>query len=187
MIMIFITYKTTELRQFKKRQLKKKYEIINDFLAPISIVKEAIAQNTTDKVILSIDDKSEQIYYEPVKEEYQYDNDLNFVKFWSQLFNKINEKIDSAYKNKTVNNLEHIKLVIVNQSEILGQWQSVEVLSAIRHDAHIFWISVDNLLAVINKVEKKRKKNDKSDKTQDFLNELRRKCKAIYPNKHEKL
>lgn len=185
--MIFITYKTTELQQYKKKSSKKKYEEINDFLSPISIVKEEIKPETIKKIVTSVNDESEQIYYEPVKEKYEYNKDLDFIDFWSQLFDEINKKIETAYKNNTITTLEHIKLIIVNQSEILGQWQSVEVLSAIRHGAHLFWISVDDLLAVINKVKEKREKNDRGGKQQDFLNELRKKCKAIYPNKHERL
>lgn len=185
--MIFITYKTTELKAYNKNTHEPNYIKINKFLEPLSLVKNGINKANTDKIISAINDSEEQIYFEPVQEDFKYDDNLNLVSFWKDLFNKAEEMLKKAKENQKADSEKKNEIIIINQSEILGQWQSIELLTGLRHFSRVFWINVDNFLSVVNKVLDEYKSGDLSTKKTFFIKELRKKCKCVFPNTNEKL
>lgn len=172
--MIYITYRTKEMFEIDRTTLKRKYRIINDFLCKYSLNGEKSIVNTPVNDLISlIKEDEEQIYYEMVV--FGYDGSIKGTEItsnWNQIFKSIDKVLESKrnilvekYKDKKdkkskkdffkkVGKLDN-KVIIVNMDNNLGQWQGIEILTAIKHNAKIYWISLDKLIKIIGYCEAK--------------------------------
>lgn len=170
--MIFITYQTSELKQFysynKKRRIA--YKVINQFFNDSSF---AISMNIINDDIQDIfdaiikNDNQNKVYYERVDENFKSNiSPVSIFLKWQQLFNKLSEhyrkEVMSSDDEKTLPDLKY-KIIILNNDEKLGPWQSVEILNAISREAELYWLTVQDFINVIEKT-----KADSSDKDQTF-------------------
>lgn len=158
-----------------------KYKKINDFFKNITIFNENL-----ESTINSINDDDEQIYYECVKEPYDR-KDEDYISFWAKLFERAENQIKAAKEKSNAAFEKTNDIIVINETEILGQWQSLEVLTGLRYSSRVFWISVDALLKTIKKLDKKYGSSDKSKSKTLIISALRKKCKPVFPSKHEKL
>lgn len=175
--MIYITYCTKEMMEIDYKLSRRKYEITNDFLGKISFNADYSVVNTDVSTIVSkISSDTEQIYYEKVV--WDYNNDIKpseILNKWDELFKeidrRINNKCNELIKNisddvksvannikikKDLNKLSN-KVIVVNMSQNLGPWQSIEILISIKHGAQVYWIGVDDFISIINDITSEEK------------------------------
>ena len=176
--MIIITYRTSELKSLGKDG-KPKYEAINTLLKEISIVDKYLEDyKSFNDILEKINSENEQIFYEPVNAEYKEKQDVDYVENWKKLFEMIDRKILEFNKSKEKGSVIQNKVFIVNNTETLGPWQSLEVLTSLRHNSLVYWISVDALVGVVGKVIKANF-DDKNEKRLSFSKELLKQAKQL--------
>lgn len=175
--MIFITYKTNELKKLDENNIPR-YKVINVFLQDKTIISGKLNNKTINNIVNHINDSEEQIYYEKVLDNYSYGKTgVNYVELWSKLFSKAEDKIKEIIKNNKVNLRNNI--VIVNDNENLGPWQSLEVLTGLRHFGNVYWISVDKFIKTIRKATKKYSNESCVNQKVHFIELLKKTWKQV--------
>lgn len=187
--MIFITYQTSELKQFynynKERHIA--YKVINQFFddCNFAISMNIINNSLEDIFDAIIKNKNEnQVYYERVEDNFKNDaSPISIFLKWQQLFNKLSEhyrkEAMSLDDEKTLPALKY-KIIILNNDEKLGPWQSVEILNAISKEAELYWLTVQDFINVIEKT--KVDNNNKIQTFESFERRLNKKAKKILAN-----
>lgn len=184
--MIFITYQTSELKQFYNYNKERcvAYKVINqffnnsDFAISMNIINDDL-HDIFDAIIKN--ENQNKVYYERVDENFKSNASpvCIFLK-WQQLFNKLSEHYKkeamSLDDEKKLPNLKY-KIIILNNDEKLGPWQSVEILNAISKEAELYWLTVQDFINVIEKTKADNK--NKNQTFESFERRLIKKAKKI--------
>lgn len=160
--MIFITYQTKELKAHHCINDKPYfvYEKINQFFERYGIaINKNIVKDSLEDILEEINCNSlnEKIYYEKVDEHFNYIiKPIEIFSKWERLFKELNNYYENKIKAKEdVNNLSPIKLkiIVINNDNKLGPWQSIEILNTLPYEVDVYWINVKKFLNVIDEVK----------------------------------
>ena len=160
--MIFITYQTKELKAHHCINDKPYfvYEKINQFFERYGIaIDKNIVKDSLEDILEEINCNSfnEKIYYEKVDEHFNYIiKPIEIFSKWERLFKELNNYYENKIKAKEdVNNLSSIKLkiIVINNDNKLGPWQSIEILNTLPYEVDVYWINVKKFLNVIDEVK----------------------------------
>lgn len=159
--MIFITYQTKELKThcYSNNKPYFVYEKINKFFEKYTIaIDRNIVKDSLEDIIEDIKKESvnEKIYYERVDEHFNYKIEpVEIFTKWERLFKELNANYENKIREKKIEDLSRFKLkiIVINNDNKLGPWQSIEILNTLPYEVDIYWINVDNFLDVIDETK----------------------------------
>lgn len=162
--MIFITYQTKELKALCNfaNEVGFTYEKINKFFEKYEIaIERNIVKDSLEDILRDINETNsytEKIYYEKVDENFNYKIEpVEIFTKWKELFKTLNDNYENKIREKNFQNFltSRLKIIVINNNNKLGPWQSIEILNTLPYKADIYWIDVKNFLNVIEEVEEK--------------------------------
>lgn len=161
--MIFITYQTKELKTLYnfKNEATFTYERINKFFEKYKIaVERNIVKDTLENILKDIKEEStnEKIYYEKVDKHFNYQIEpVEIFTKWERLFKELSVNYENKIRDKKMENLSlfRLKIIVINNDNKLGPWQSIEILNTLPYEVDVYWINVKKFLRVIDEVELK--------------------------------
>lgn len=127
----FITYRTSEIIGLKKI-------LINKFFKDVTIFEDIHSSGIILKNNEQISTNSSIVYFEPLKDDFDYLKSIDYIKIWQDLFARLK-------KEYTIN------IIIINDTLTFGPWQGYEILcSCCLQNVKYLYITTDNLLELVS-------------------------------------
>ena len=126
----FITYRTSEIRDSKRK-------LSNNFFSDVTIFNNMSLNGIGFKDNKEFKTKENIVYFEPLKDDFDYSKNIDYIKVWQDLF----ARLKNEYK---------INIIIINDTLTFGPWQGYEILcSCCLHEVKYSYITTDNLVELI--------------------------------------
>ncbi len=128
--MYFITYRTSEIRNSKRK-------LLNNFFFDVTIFNNISLNGINFKENEEFKTKENIVYFEPLKDDFDYSKNIDYIKVWQDLFARLKNEYE-------------INIIIINDALTFGPWQGYEILcSCCLHEVKYSYITTDNLVELI--------------------------------------